>query len=106
MDTVQIKEVIKLASDGLKLGLQIGKDKAVGVQDLPMVLQIVQDLPAAISGIDQVPAELSDLDPMEAADLVAFTMNELALDEGKAKAVVQASLSLLVAAAGLVKALA
>lgn len=97
MDTAQTKEVIKLLADGVKLGLK---------RDIPGVVQIVEDLPAAIAGIDQVPAELSDLDPMEAADLVSFTMTELALEEGKAKEVVQASLSLLVAAAGLVKALA
>lgn len=105
MGIQEIKEVIKVVADGAKLGIQIGHDKAVDMRDIPAVFKLVQDLPAAIGGISQVPAEISDMDEAESADLIAFTMSELSLEEGKAKIVVEKSLKVLVAVEQLIMAL-
>lgn len=102
MDTKNTKEVIKLVVDGVKLGAQVKKDGGKpSAEDVPLAFKVLQDLPAAISDISLVDDEVLDIDASEKADLVAYAMSELALEEGHAKEVVEAALDTLASAARL-----
>lgn len=95
----EVKEVVALLVSGINTGRKIAQDGKVNVDDIPAVFEFFKKVPPALEGIGKVPAELEDLDEAEAAELVAFTMSELAFDnEEKAKNIVEASLKLSAAA--------
>lgn len=102
MQVQNLKEVISALAAGVKVGLKIAEDKKVSVDDIPLLFQVIQKIPAAVADIDQVPGELADLDAAEAADLVAYTMAELALPEDHAKKIVESSMKVLISVYGLV----
>ena len=101
----ELKDLVALLAQMVKSGVLVAKDGKVDLTDLPAFFAIVQKVPAAFEGLSKVPVELSHLTEEQAAEVVAFAMTELALEEGKAKAVVEHSLKVAAAVGGLVAAI-
>lgn len=106
LGTKELKDVLALALAMVKVGRGALADGKVGLEDLAGLLQVLPKVQGAIEGLTEVPAELKDLDGAEAAELAAFVMAELSVDDAKAKEVVEASLKAAVAVYGVVKAIA
>lgn len=104
-DVAQLKDVVLLVAKGVKAGMDVAKDGKVDWSDVSHILGVTPALIAALDGVDKIPAELGDLSAEEAAELGAHLMSELALDDEKAKAVLGASLKVLVGVVDLVVAL-
>lgn len=99
-----LKAVVDLGLAVVEAGVKISADGKVDAQDLGAVVAVIPAIPPAIAAGGQIPAELSDLDSEEAAELAAHVMAKLAVDDAKARAVIEASLKVAVAVVGLVKA--
>jgi len=107
--TKELVEVVDFAMGLAKLGVDIGADKKVDMSDLGLALQRIPELAGvavmAFQGIGEVPMELKDMSEEEAAKLVAHVMGKLAVEEPKARAIVEASLKASYAGYALVKAI-
>lgn len=106
------KQGVKEITDVVKLGVAIANasvlvaaDKKVDLADLPIIMGILPLVPAALEGISKIPAEASDLDSAEGAALLATIAADLALPDGKAKAIVMASMKIVVDVKDLVEAI-
>lgn len=102
----ELKELIGLILSLLKVGKGALADGKLSLVDLAGLLVVLPNVQAALEGITEVPAELKDLDQDEAAELASYVMVELAVDDAKAKEVVEAALKALVAIYAVVKAIA
>lgn len=105
LGTTELKELLTLVLDGVAVGVDAAKDGKIDFADVPLVFRLIPDLGPAFSNVGQVPAELADLTQEEAADVVAFVMSKLALDDAKARAVIVAALKTLASGYELVQAL-
>lgn len=81
-------------------------DKKVGLDDLAVLVALMPKVGPAVSAAEEALKELKDLTAEEAAPLVSHVMAKLAVEDVKARAIVEASLSMGVAALKLIKALA
>lgn len=103
--TKETKELLDGLLAMVKTGMDIAKDGKIGFDDISHVVGLVPKLVPAFDGVKALPAELSDLSQEEAADLVAHVVANLAVEDVKAKAIVAASLKVLVSGYGLVMAI-
>lgn len=100
-----LKLIVDLGLAGVEAGVGIAKEGKIDAQVLADLVPVLMAAPPAIAAIGEVPAEISDLDESEAADLVAYVMGKLSIDDVKAKAVISASLKCAVAIVALVQAI-
>lgn len=103
--TKEVKDVLDLA---LAIGTvikQVMADGKVGLDDVSAFLTLIPAIGPAVEKIDQLPAEFKDLTEAEALDLVAHVMAKLAVDDAKARGIIQASLNVAAASVGLVRAI-
>jgi hypothetical protein len=102
--TKNLVEVVDLGLGILDVAVQAKKnDGKYGPEDLALVLQLLPLVSPAVADISEVPAELADLSAEEAADLVAHIMAKFAVDDAKAKAILEKSLKAAYAVYALVK---
>lgn len=100
----ELKEALSFVMAAVDAGCKISGDGKVDMSDLQYLLALIPKIEPAFSGLSEVPSELSDLSTEEAAELVAFIMAGLVIDDAKAKDVVEKGLKVLVAGYELVKA--
>lgn len=74
------------------------KDGKIGLEDLATLLVILPKVAVAVDGAASIPDEVMDLDAAEGAALVASVAADLKVGDEKAKAIVAASLEMLLAA--------
>lgn len=103
--TKELKELVDLALTGVEVGVKASADGKVDVQDLGLLLTLVPTVGPAIDGIGEIPGELADLSTEEAAELVAHVMAKLAVDDAKAREVIEKALKAAAAVYALVKAI-
>lgn len=104
-----LKKVIDLTCELVNVGKKVVANGSNYLGDLTTVVgelpTLSLEVPAMIAAWPQVPAEVKDLDPTEAADLIAYTMAKLTIDNPKAIAIIEASFQLLLAGYKLEKAI-
>lgn len=100
-DVHQLKEVVLLSVEVINSAIAVAKDGKIGLDDLPQVLRLIP-MVAGLSGISEIPAEAKDIDADELADLTASIVAKLAVDDAKAKLVIEKSLKLIAVAGDLV----
>lgn len=93
----EIRDVLDLIVDGVKVGVEIGKDGKFTADDVTTLFRLIPALGPAFDNIKGIPAELKDMDPSEAAELVAHVATRLSLENAKAQAIVEKSLKIAVA---------
>lgn len=101
----ELTDVVKLGVAIANAGVMVAADKKVDLADLPTIMAILPLVPSALEGISKVPAEAADLDSAEGAALLATIATDLALPDGKAKAIVMASMKVAVDLKDLVEAI-
>jgi len=93
-----LKKMVDLGCELEHIGVQVIKNGKNIIADITELVSEIPTLavqvPAAIAAFPQVPAEFKDLDTQEAAELVAYTVAKLAVDNVKAVAVINASFKL------------
>lgn len=99
-ETTEFSDLIVDVARGIILS---AKDKKLTAEDMANFMPVVMDLVSAIGGIKEIPAELKDMDVTEATALVTHVATRLALDNEKAKVVVESSLKILVEVYKIVK---
>lgn len=104
MGIQETKDCIDLGLAMIECAVQAKKDGKIGVEDAALLLQVIPKVGPAIEGASKVPSELADLESSEAAELVAHVMGKLAIDDAKAKEVIEKSLKAAVSIYDLVKA--
>ena len=102
--TKELKELLDLVLTGVEIAVDASKDGHVGVEDLGLLLKLAPVVQPAIDGIGEIPAELADLSAEEAADVVAYVMGKLAIDDAKARLVIEKALEVLISTYELIKA--
>ncbi len=102
--TTQTKELIHLILTVVSVVKDASADGKIDTSDMALIFKLIPAVGPGIGGIGQIPGEIGHLDPAEAADLVAFIVSELSIDDGKAKDVINASLKTLVAVVELIAA--
>ncbi len=100
-----LKAVVDLGLALVEAGVKISADGKVSVEDIGAVLAVIPAIPPVVALAPALPAEAADLDPEEGAELVVHVMAKLAIDDAKARAVIAASLKVVVAVVELVKAI-
>lgn len=109
VDVKELTDVVDFALDFVVLGQAIAKDKKIDLSDLGSIIgavpALISDGAQAYDNHEKIPAELSDLSGEEVAAMVAHVMARLSLEEGKAKAVLEAALKAAYANFVLVKAI-
>lgn len=104
-----LKEVIDLALDCVDLGKGVLADGTINMADLAVAFghlpKIVSDLGPAIQDIDQIVPEVMDLDGEEGIALVAHVVGRIGGTTEQAKAIIEASVGMVVASVKLVKAI-
>lgn len=103
--TKEVKDVLDLALAVGTVIKQVMADGKVGLDDVSAFLTLIPAIGPAVEKIDQLPAEFKDLTEAEALDLVAHVMAKLAVDDAKARGIIQASLNVAAASVGLVRAI-
>lgn len=92
------KELIKLVISGYKVYGQAKEDGKVDFKDLGLLLTLLPDLEVAFKDVGEIPAEVKDLDAAEAQELASFVIAELGALPEKTTAIINASLSFILAA--------
>lgn len=94
--TKELTEAVDFALDMVKLGVDVGADKKVDMSDLGLLISRLPLLAgegvAAFQGGSEIGLELSDLDAEESATLIAHVMGKLAVDDAKARLIVEKAL--------------
>ena len=103
--TKEVKDVLDLALAVGTVIKQVMADGKVGLDDVSAFLTLIPAIGPAVEKIDQLSAEFKDLTEAEALDLVAHVMAKLAVDDAKARGIIQASLNVAAASVGLVRAI-
>lgn len=101
----ETKELVDAVHTAIKAGKTALADGKIDIQDLGQILVLIPAIQSAVDGAKEIPSELKDLDSAEAAELVTHVMTGLAIDDAKAREVIEKSLKVAVAAYELVKAL-
>jgi len=96
-------EVCDLIVDMVKVGIEIGKDGKVSVEDVTTLFRLIPVVGPAFDNLKAIPEELKDMDPSEAAELVAHVATRLALENEKAQVITEKSLKCAVSIYDLVK---
>lgn len=111
--TVEQKNLIEVVDFGLdlvQLGVDVAADKKVDMADLGLLLSraplLIGEGVAAVEGASLIPQELSAMKEEDAAAVVAHVVAKLAVDDAKAKLIVEKSLKAAFAAYELGKAIA
>lgn len=103
--TKELKDVLDLALAVGTVIKQVMADGKVGLEDVSTFLTLIPAIGPAVEKIDQIPGELKDLTEAELAELVSHVMAKLAVDDARARGIIQASLNVAAAGFGLVKAI-
>lgn len=90
--TKNLRELIDLTMTCVEIGVESLKDGKVGFEDLSQLMKLVPVVVPAFSDLDQLPKELADLQPEELQELVAHVMAKLAVEDAKARLIVEKSL--------------
>lgn len=88
------KSVVHLA---IMLVMTVEKAKADGkidVSDIGLLFNLIPAIGPGVEGAKAFPKEMSDLSADEVAELSAFVMSELTIDDAKAKLVIEKALKL------------
>lgn len=101
----ELKEALLLLVEMANAGIEIAKDGKIGLDDVGTLLKIVPALGPAISGVTEIPSEVSDIDAEEVAELVGAVVAKLAVDDQKARLIIEKSLKTAAAVAELVMAI-
>lgn len=97
MGNQDIKNLIQIIIDGIKIGIQVKADGGkISALDLPLLLKLIQDVPSAFQNISQIPAEFKAMNAAEAEDLVAFAMAALSIEKGKSELIIEQALKLII----------
>jgi hypothetical protein len=104
-DVKETKEVIDLGLTIAEIVHEAKKDGKIDLSDAALLMKLVPVAGPGIQGIGQVPAELADLSAEEAAELSAHVMAKLALDDPKARDIVEKALKAAAANWALVQAI-
>lgn len=100
----ELLEVVDCCVSMVNAGVMVAKDKKISFDDLTVLFMVVPKLVPAIEGVKEIPAEIKDMSTAEAAAVVAEVGAKLAIDNEKAKAVVENSLKTLLAVKDLIDA--
>ncbi len=103
--TKELTEAVDLVLSAVEVIASAEKDGKIGFEDAALLIGLVPHLSPAIAGAGEIPAELADLSAEEAAALVVHVMAKLAIEDAKARAVIEKSLKVLAAGIDLVKAI-
>ena len=103
--TKELKEVLDLALTAVDVGVKVAKDGHVSVLDFSAFLELLPVVGPAIDGVGEVKSEVADLDEAEALELAAHVMARLAVDDAKARLIVDKSLKAVFAAVALAQAI-
>lgn len=93
----ELKEVVDLV---LEVGAVVKSalaDGKVGLEDATLVFRVVPKIGPALEGIKGIPAELKDLSVEEASELATHIMAKLAVDDARAREIIEAALKVGVA---------
>jgi hypothetical protein len=90
-----ILEVLDLILAGVDVGVSVAKDGKVGADDLYHLMKLVPVVGPAIEEVKEVAPEFLDLDGEEGKQIVAHVASKLAVEDAKAKAIVLASMDVL-----------
>lgn len=101
IDVKNTKEALDLVLALYKAGDGALADGKLGFDDLAQLMAVVPKIGPAVADMGKIPQEFADLDSAEAAELVAHVAAGLALQDEKAKDVLDAALKVLVAGYGL-----
>lgn len=101
----EFKQCIDLTLAVVALGLDVAKDGKVGLDDLGSVVKVLPFIAPAVEGMGQIPAELWDLSGEEVSELVSHVVVTLAVDDVKAKLILEKSLKVLASGFELFKAI-
>jgi hypothetical protein len=109
MSTKELKDVVGAVIDVIDLGISVGKG-GLGKDDLMTVFSampmLIGSIGQAVDGAHLLPAEVQDLSAEEAAELAAFVVAKISVEDEKAKLIVEKSLKLAVSGFELAKAIA
>lgn len=104
MKMKELKELINLVLVGIDAGKSVMADGKIGVDDLSALLMLAPALQPALEGIGDIPQELKDMKEEDVAELAAYVMGRLAVDNDKAKEVVAAAIKVILAVYAIIKA--
>ncbi len=99
----ELSEVVECCVAMVNCGIIVAKDKKVSLDDLPALMSVIPKVIAAVEGVKEIPAEIHDLSTAEAGEVIAGLAAGLAIENEKAKLVVQASLKTMLAVKELVE---
>lgn len=101
----ELKELLDLMLTGVEVGVDITKDGKLDLNDLQHVMKLIPVVGPAVQNIGDIPAELGDLSSEEGTEIVVHVMTKLAVDDAKAKIIIEKSLKAALAVYELVKAI-
>lgn len=101
----ETKELLDLILDAVDVAVSAQKDGKISFDDAALLIKILPDFVPAFEGMGAVPAELASMSEADAAELCTHVMVKLALEDGKARKVVDAALKFAVAGYGLMASL-
>lgn len=101
----ELIELLDLLLDAHSVVKQALSDGKVGLGDAALLFKLVPQIGPAVSGLSEVPAEVKDLTAAEAGQVVAHVMAKLAVEDAKARAIIAASLKVVVDGVELAKAI-
>ena len=104
-----LKKVVDLGIEIEKLTAHFianGKNWPADLKDMfDHVPALVDDIRVLVAGGAQIPEEFKDLDATEAADLAAYVISKLTVDNAKAQIIIDKSFKLVIAAFELIVAI-
>lgn len=92
MGVKELKEILDFGLAMVEMGVKASADKKIDLNDLQLLLTVVPTVGPAFEGLDQAKLEIGNLSAEEAAELVAHAMAKLAVEDAKARAIVEAAL--------------
>lgn len=101
----ETKELIDLILGAVAVSVDAQKDGKLSFEDAALLVKLIPDFVPAFEGMGQVPSELASMSEADAAELSTHVMVKLAIEDGKARKVVDAALKFAVAGYGLVSAI-
>ena len=94
----ELKDMLALVIELVDATQTIANEGGISMTDIGSLWNIVERVGPAFRGMNKIPAEITDLDAEECAELIAFIMEEISIEDVKAKLVVDKSLKALKAA--------
>ena len=105
MKNKELKDLLSLVLGVANAVVAAERDGKIDMGDIGLLIGLVPKVGPAIEGVGEIPSELAAMQPEDAADIALFVASQLALDNEKAKAIIDKSLQTIVAVMGLVKAI-